>query len=58
MFTDINADEAGSCFGASFGLSIPVGSSAAIELKLSGKLCNKDGHFNEGEKWKFCLYLN
>lgn len=52
MFTDINADEAGSCFGASFGLSIPVGSSAAIEPKLSGKLCNKDGHFNEGEKWK------
>ncbi|XP_013768571.1 complement component C8 alpha chain [Pundamilia nyererei] len=47
---NINADEAGSCFGASFGLSIPVGSSAAIEPKLSGKLCNKEGHFNEDRK--------
>lgn len=58
MFTDINAGQAGSCFSASFGLSIPVGSSAAIEPKLSGQLCDKGGHFSEGEKWKFCLYLN
>ncbi|KAL3988147.1 NAD(P)H dehydrogenase (quinone) [Sarotherodon galilaeus] len=47
---NINADQAGSCFGASFGLSIPVGTGAAIEPKVSGQLCNKGGHFSEDRR--------
>lgn len=41
----IDSQQAGGCFGASFGFSIPIGGGAAIESKLRGNLCNKDGKF-------------
>ncbi|XP_059199808.1 complement component C8 alpha chain [Centropristis striata] len=41
----LEGSEAGRCFGASLGLSIPVTESITIAPKLSGKTCNKGGSF-------------
>lgn len=46
---EIQGEQAGRCFGASIGLSYPIGEGASVDLKLGVNPCNKEGSFSQGE---------
>nr|XP_033505748.1 complement component C8 alpha chain [Epinephelus lanceolatus] len=45
----LEAEQAGSCFGASIGLSYPLSAYASVELKVGVNPCNKKGSFSQGK---------
>lgn len=46
---ELEGKQAGRCFGASIGLSFPIGEGASVDLKVGVNPCNKEGSFNQGE---------
>ncbi|XP_022611060.1 complement component C8 alpha chain [Seriola dumerili] len=48
--SELTASETESCLGASIGLSNPLGAQTALDLKLKGNSCGKDGSFEDGKK--------
>lgn len=46
---ELQGEQAGRCFGASIGLSYPIGDGASVDLKLGVNPCNTDGSLNQGE---------
>ncbi|TDH06285.1 hypothetical protein EPR50_G00129220 [Perca flavescens] len=46
--SNINSEEAGSCFGASIGLGHSFTKTESVNLKVSGKHCEKTGTYNRG----------
>lgn len=47
--SNIDAEQAGKCIGASIGLSIPLDIYGTLGLSVGGKLCNKDGKYSQGK---------
>lgn len=46
---ELEGEQAGRCFGASIGLSYPIGGGAYLDLKVGVNPCNKEGSLNQGE---------
>ncbi|XP_074545416.1 complement component C8 alpha chain [Halichoeres trimaculatus] len=45
--SNMRGEQAGSCFGGSIGLNIPLGSSATVGGKVEGETCSKAGSFDK-----------
>ena len=50
---EVEGEQAGSCFGASIGLGIPLSSYVDMNLRVGPNWCTKKGKYKEGETTKF-----